>query len=176
MLKRLQIFIYLFIFSINCFGQIDPKATEAKIKVVYLYNFTKYIQWPPEYQAGDFIIGVLNGSPALLNELTKMASSKTAGSQRFIIKNYKTVAEIGKCNMLYVPEGSNSLLGDALKKVKGLSTLLVTEFEGDAKKGAAINFVIKDNKQEFELNKGNAEKCHLEINSSLSALAVSKID
>ncbi len=176
MFKRVVIFFFPLLFGGYCYGQFDPKATEAKIKVVYLYNFTKYIQWPSDYQSGDFVIGVVNGSSELLNELNKMAAAKTAGSQKFLIKNYKSVAEISKCNLLYVPENSNGFLPDVLKKVKGLSTLLVTESVGDAKKGAAINFVIKDNKQEFELNKANAEKSHLIVSSSLSALAVAKID
>jgi hypothetical protein len=174
--KKLYIFISLIVLCTTSWGQIDPKSAEAHIKVVYLYNFTKYVEWPPEYHSGDFIIGVLNGSPVFINELNKMAASKTAGSQKFIVKNYKSVAEIGKCNILYIPEGSNGMLADAIKKIKGLSTLLVTESVGDAKKGAAINFVVKDNKQEFELNKGNAEKCHLVVSNSLSGLAIAKID
>ena len=176
MLKKLYIVFSFVVLSSMAWGQMDPKATEAHIKVVYLYNFTKYVEWPPNYQDGDFIIGVLNGSATFMNELNKMATSKTAGSHKFIVKNYKTAAEIGKCNILYIPESSNALLGDAIKKIKGLSTLLVTEFVGDAKKGAAINFVVKDNKQEFELNKGNAEKCKLVVSSGLAALAIAKID
>ncbi len=176
MSKRIYITLLAVIISAYCYGQFDPKTTEAKIKVVYLYNFTKYIQWPSDYSSGDFIIGVLNGGPQLLSELNKMAAAKTAGSQKFLIKNFKSAAEITKCNMIYVPDNSNTLLGEVIKKVKGLSTLLVTESVGDAKKGAAINFVVKDNKQEFELNKANAEKCRLVVSSSLSALAVAKID
>lgn len=171
MRKGIIILFVSLIFSGICRAQFDPKATEAKIKVVYLYNFTKYIQWPSEYRSGDFIIGVLNGNTQMLSELNRMAASRTAGAQKFSIKNYKTVAEISKCNLLFLPESSNNLLSDVLKKVKGFSTLLVTESVGDAKKGASINFVFQDNKQEFELNKANAEKCHLVVSSSLSALA-----
>jgi hypothetical protein len=174
--KKLYIIASFIALGVLSLGQVDPKVAEAHIKVVYLYNFTKYVEWPAEYHQGDFVIGVLNGSPAFISELTKMASSKTAGSQKFSVKNFKSAAEISKCNILYIPESSNASLPDAIKKVHGLSTLLVTEFVGDAKKGAAINFVVKDNKQEFELNKGNAEKCHLVVSSSLSSLAIAKID
>jgi hypothetical protein len=169
-------FVSVLLLSFAAWGQVDIKQAEAHIKAVYLYNFSKYIEWPKDYRAGDFIIGVLNGSPAMIAELTKMAASKTAGSQKFVVKNFKSANEIDKCNILYVPESSNGLLVDVIKKIKGMSTLLVTESNGDAKKGAAINFVLKESKQEFELNKGNAERCKLVVSSSLSALAVAKID
>ena len=57
-------------------------------------------------------------------------------------------------------------------KVKGYSTLIVAEKAGCAKLGAAINFVIQENKQRFELNKANAEKYNLKIGSSLAGLAI----
>lgn len=174
--RKVYLFLSLLLIGFTAFGQVDVKQAEAHIKAVYLYNFSKYIEWPSDYRDGDFIIGVLNGSPAMIAELTKMAASKTAGSQKFVVKNFKSATEIGKCNILYVPESSNAQLLDVIKKIKGQSTLLVTESVGDAKKGAAINFVLKESKQEFELNKGNAERCKLVVSSSLSALAIAKVD
>lgn len=175
-MRRLYIFLCFVLLGFSTAGQVDVRQAEAHIKAVYLYNFSKYIEWPSDYRSGDFVIGVLNGNSNIINELNKMAASKTAGSQRFIIKNFKTAAEISKCNILYVPASSNGMLPEVLKKIKGQSTLLVTESVGDAKRGAAINFVSKDSKQEFELNKGNAERCKLVVSSSLSALAIAKID
>lgn len=175
-MKKIYIFLCLVLSTISLVGQPDVKQAEAHIKTVYLYNFSKYVEWPTEYSSGNFIIGVVNGSPALLAELNKMAASKTAGSQKFVVKNYQSASEIDKCNILYVPETSNGQLPDILRKIRGNSTLLVTETVGDAHKGAAINFVLKDSKQEFELNKGNAERCKLVVSSSLSALAIAKVD
>ena len=175
-MKRVFLFVSVLLLGFAAVGQVDVKQAEAHIKAVYLYNFSKYIEWPTDYRQGDFVIGILNGSPAMIAELNKMAASKTAGSQKFTVKNYKTAAEIDRCNILYVPETSNTQLLDVLRKIKGLSTLLVTESVGDAKKGAAINFVLKESKQEFELNKGNAERCKLVVSSGLAALAIAKVD
>lgn len=165
------------VLTANAFGQGQAfEQVAAKTKVIYIVNFIKYIEWPPDYRSGDFVIGVLNANPAMLQELNKMAATKTAGSQKFVIKNFKTVEEIDKCNILYIPESSNNLLAEATKKLHGKSTLLITETEGDAKKGAAINFIAKDNKQAFELNKAIAEKCGLVVSSGLKALAAVNIE
>ena len=173
MKKLLTAFSFFILLSVSSFGQFEQ--TVAKIKVAFIYNFTRLVEWPPDYKEGDFVIGVLNASPALLTELNTL-TQKTSGKQKFTIKNFKSVEEIDKCNILFIPEGSNNLLAEVLKKLHGTSTLLITETEGDAKKGAAINFIIKDNKQAFELNKSNAEKNHLTVSSSLKTLAATNIE
>jgi hypothetical protein len=164
---------FFILLSVSAFGQFEQ--TVAKIKVAFIYNFTRLVEWPPDYKEGDFVIAVLNANPTLLNELNAL-TQKTLGKQKVVIKNFKSVQEIDKCNILFIPEGSNNLLAEALKKIHGTSTLLITEAEGDAKKGSAINFIIKDNKQAFELNKSNAEKNHLTVSSSLKTLAATNIE
>lgn len=173
MKKILTILSFSIFLSISAFGQFEQSV--AKIKVAFIYNFSKLIEWPADYSQGDFVIGVLNASPTLLSELNTL-STKTSGKQHFVIKNFKSIEEIDKCNILYIPEGSNALLPEAIKKLHSSSTLLVTEYEGDAKKGAVINFIVKDNKQVFELNKANAEKSHLIVSSTLKNYAAVYIE
>jgi len=56
--------------------------------------------------------------------------------------------------------------------VKGKSALIVTDKEGLASKGAAINFVIVENKQKIELNKSNIERYKLKVAEQLVSMAV----
>ena len=46
--------------------------TNAKIKAVFIYNFTKYIEWPKESSTGSFKIGVYENK-LLYDELIKMS-------------------------------------------------------------------------------------------------------
>lgn len=72
-----------------------------------------------------------------------------------------------------------------------LTVYLFEKNPGQLNKGVAyssqlpyqlLNVPVKDmslfieSKQEFELNKGNAERCKLVVSSSLSALAIAKVD
>ncbi|PIZ05696.1 MAG: hypothetical protein COY57_05900 [Flavobacteriales bacterium CG_4_10_14_0_8_um_filter_32_5] len=50
--------------------------------------------------------------------------------------------------------------------------MIITEQEGLVDKGAGINFVIRENKQKFEMNKRNIEIQKLKVSSNLEALAV----
>lgn len=152
--------------------KVDPREdTNAKIKAVYLYNFSKYVEWPEEYKNGSFVVTVIGNNPYLLAELEKM-SQKKVGTQPISIKSISSVSSIEKSNIIFVPFESSGELTEIINKMKGRSTLVVTEKPGLAKQGAAINFIIKENKQLFELNKSNAERYKLKISSSLIPLAI----
>ncbi len=149
----------------------DPNTTNAKIKAIFIYNFTKYIEWPSEYKKGNFIITVV-GNQTLADELIKMAQKSKVGNQAFTIQHVNNINEIGKCHMLFLGSGKTALLSSAIERVKKQSTLVITESEGCAKKGAAINFVYHENKQKFELNKSNAGIHNLLVSSNLASLAI----
>ena len=144
--------------------------TNAKIKAVFIYNFTKYIEWPQPYKEGDFTIGVI-GETSLYSELIKMTETKKVANQTLEVKKYNSLSDVSKCHILYVCKDKSPQLSEILKKIKNNSTLIVTEESGLADKGAGINFIIKENRQKFELNKGNIERYKLKVSSNLEALA-----
>jgi hypothetical protein len=145
--------------------------TNAKIKAIYIYNFTKYIEWPKEYRETPFVIGVLGDSP-LFTELEKMSSSKQVFGQPIEVKKFTNSSALQKCHILYVPKGSSDSFSSIVSKLQPYSTLLVTDTPGMAQKGSAINFVVMQNRQKFELNQANAVKYNLKVSNSLEALAI----
>lgn len=138
---------------------------------MFIYNFTKYFEWPPSYKEGNFVIGILGNSP-LLTELNNMATIKKAGNQPFEIKTYPNASSIGNCHMLIVAPDVTTPLSEIIAKIKKNSTLLITEKQGFAKQGAAINFVVQNNKPAFELNKANVEKQEIKVSKDLLSLAI----
>lgn len=145
----------------------------AKLQSVFIYNFTKYIDWPASYAGGDFVIGVLGDSP-IITELNNMASQRKVGNQAIEVKKFNSPSEITKCHILFIPANQSENFDQAKQKIgnNNFSTLLITEKEGMASQGAAINFVIRNNKQKFELKASNASQYGLQISSKLEALAI----
>ena len=168
MIKHLFIISFVSMLALAGSGNYD---TNAKIKAVYIYNFTKYIEWPQEYRKETFVIGVLGDTP-LTEELTKMAASKKVLGQSILVKKYNSSNDINKCHILYISSGSSTPFSSVVGKIKDFSTLLVTDTPGMASKGSAINFVIMQNRQKFELNESNAAKYKLKVSNSLEALAI----
>lgn len=169
MKKLVPIFIVLF-FLTSGFKLGTAIDTNAKIKAVFIYNFTKYIEWPPSYKEGEFTIGII-GETSLYSELIKMTETKKVANQTLEVKKFETPSDVTKCHILYVCKDKSGNITDIIKKLKNNSTLIVTEDVGLVDKGAGINFIIKDNRQKFELNKSNVEKYKLKVSSNLEALA-----
>jgi hypothetical protein len=173
MMKRLIVLFGLFAFPMVMGFQTTPSGdTNARIKSVFIYNFTRYVEWPTDYQTGNFIINMYGTNAAMLAELNAMAKTKTVGTQKIEIRNTTSLDGIGKSHILYVTPDVTTPLADIIAKLKGKSTLLVTEKPGFAKQGSAINFVVVENRQKFELNKANAEKYSLKVSAQLVTLSI----
>ncbi len=153
------------------FTYLQKDDTNARIKAVYLYNFTRYFEWPANMREGNFVICVMGTNPGLSSELTKMAQQKMVGKQKIEIKNITSLSDAGKCNILYLLGDNSSQVKDAMSMFKGKGTLVVTDKNGMAKAGAVINFVVHENKQAFELNTASAQKSGLKVSTNLKDLA-----
>jgi YfiR/HmsC-like len=143
----------------------------AKTKTLFIYNFTKYVEWPTEMKVGTFIIGFYGDYPNLLQELQNMAETKTAGSQKIEIVNYTNVNAIGKCHILFVNEDKGQELAAIVKKTAHRPTLIVTDNEGLAAKGSCINFYYESSKQRMEINPETISKRDLKVSGQLLGLA-----
>ncbi len=164
-MKRIGFIFLILCISLAAFGQ------KEKIQTSYIYNFTSYISWPEAEKSGDFIIGVLGNGP-IQNELNTLALTKKVITQAIVIKNFSSARDIEKCQILIITESKSSQLSEVITKLSGTPTLVITESPGLASKGSGINFVMKEGKMLFELNKGRIEKNGLKINTKLTALAV----
>lgn len=157
---------------ISSFGFIQNIDTNAKIKAVFLYNFTRYFEWPDAKKGGNFVIHVVGKNDALVKELNKMAETKMVGNQKLEIIYTANYDGKSKPHMLFLLPDVSKILPDVTAKLKGKGALIISEKEGAAKTGAAINFVVIDNKQKFEYSKNSAVKAGLKTSEDFKALAI----
>src|ERR1044072_3758523 len=110
-MKKLLFILLLPLVLLTQSAAMRPDQSEeagARIKAIYIYNFTKYIEWPAEYKEGNFVIGVYGTNLPLLNELNKMAASKTVGAQKMEIKNIGSTAEAAQCHIIFILADNSS--------------------------------------------------------------------
>lgn len=141
--------------------------TSAKFKALSIYSFAKnYFDWPTDYKSGNFIIAVAGKpSPALDEHINTIASTKSIGSQKIEVKYIKTIEEVDKYHVLFVPKDSPLPVAKLIAKCKTQSTLLITEKDGFAQQGACISFLYQDSKLKYEFNKAVAAKHKLTVSS-----------
>lgn len=166
-MKRFALFGILTIFSF----QINLLAQNAKIKSGIIYYFTKYVEWPANKSTGDFIICVL-GNDDIKPYLDALASAKTVGTRKIVVKTINSVSEAKTANILFLPQSKNNQFSNAASVAKQYNCLLVTETGGYGKKGAGINLITKDGKPSFEINESATSACKLKVSSKLTALGI----
>jgi hypothetical protein len=141
-----------------------------KAQAMFIYNFSRLVEWPLNYKSGPFIIGVYGGS-SVADELETYAQGKKVGTQDIQIKRFKTLQEITVCHILFIPFARTKQMAEILAALQGKNTLLITEKNGALSEGSAINFVILADKIKFELQTENITKYGLKYSSKLQEMS-----
>jgi hypothetical protein len=147
------------------------KAQDDKFKALFMYNFTKYLEWPSEKQKGDFVIGVFGNSP-IINELSIIAEKRRVGIQQIVIKKIYDVKEISGCNIVYIPGNKVLKADDVTAQSKNMGIAIITDSPGLAKTYAGINYIKIDGKLNFEINRKNLEEQGIKVNNALVTLGI----
>jgi hypothetical protein len=150
----------------------SANAQDEKFKALFMYNFTKYIEWPAGQRQGNFVIGVI-GNPLLAVELNTIAGKQKVGTQTIVVKTFNSVDEIDNCQIIYLGRTKCNLINSVLDKLTGKNTLIITDKEGMALHGAGINYVMDGDRLKYEVNRTNIEKKGLVVSNALLALGIS---
>lgn len=164
--RKLYIAIVLIAISINLHSQ------QERFKAVFIFNFTKYIEWSASDKQGDFVIGVI-GTTAIVKDLEVIARKMKVGNQPITIRQFRTVDEVERCHLLYISPDRSNDLAKALIKFSSRNTLIITDKHGMIKQGSGINFYSDEGEVKFEISKNNIEKNGLKINPTLLLLGKS---
>ncbi len=147
------------------------KAQEYKYHPIFIYNFSKYIEWPSSNSSGDFVISVVGNSNAYKEMLSISEKKKTIKNQNLVVKKCNSLDEIEKSNIVFVTK-SKSITAEDIQKIESQGVLVITEHDQMAARGSHINFITtQDSKIGFELNTTLAEQSGLKVASSLAGLA-----
>ncbi len=142
-----------------------------EIHAAMVYNFIKYVQWPDETAAGEFVVGVI-GDDNVFNTLKQWYDGKPKGNKKYVVKKLSAASEANSCHVVYLGKSKNKEFEDIKASTSGRSILTVTDGNGLGQKGSCINFKVIDGKLKFELNQGTVSSSNLKISSQLSSMAI----
>jgi hypothetical protein len=142
-----------------------------EIHTMMVFNFTKYVQWPDQDKAGEFVIAVI-GNDEVYKTLTTWYSGKAKGAKTYVIRKFNNAAEVTECAVVYIDKTKSSEFDAVNNKVKGKGTLIVTDRNGLGARGSCINFKTVEDKLRIELNQKAIETANLKVSSSLTSMAI----
>lgn len=147
------------------------KCQDEKFKALFMYNFTKYLEWPSTKNKGDFIIGIYGTSP-IYNDLRIIAEKRKVGTQHIVVKKLTQASDLAQCHIVYLPENRSGKIDEVSDNCKGKGIVIISDKPGLAKSHSGINYVKVDGKQNFEINKKHLEIEGIKINSALLSLGI----
>ncbi len=143
----------------------------GKVQAYFIYNFSRLIKWPANYNQGDFVIGVLGNSQTYQN-LVELTANKKVGMQTMVVRKFPTPAELADCHILFISADNSSNISKINQQLTNKHTLIISESNGLIHSGSAIDFLIVENKLRFKMNVENAEKHNLIVSKSLLDMAL----
>ena len=162
-----------------CLGQLvargaeEPVSKEYQLKAAYLYNFTKFVEWPaPRFadELSPLIIGVLGRNP-FGDELDKIVRGRTVNGRAIRVLVITTTEEMRTAHVLFVPAGEETRPEFAAAVVQHLALLTAGESGAFTHGGGVITFTQADDKLRFTINLTSAERAGLKISAQLLKLA-----
>jgi hypothetical protein len=151
----------------------NPETVEYSLKLAFLYNFTKFVEWPPDSYhspSAPLVICIVGDDP-FGPRLEGALRTRTAGNHPIEVTTLKPSDILNICHMVFVPATAEDQATRIVRGLKGSSTLTVGEAEGFAVLGGIINLTPEGNKLRFEVNLLAAERAGLKISANMLALA-----
>lgn len=142
----------------------------SQAQTMFIYNFSRLIQWPAGSISGEFVIGVV-GDFEVYNSLVAYVANKKVGSQSITVRKFEDPQSVTRCHIVFVGDGKVSRLNEIIGKLQGSNSLIITEKKGMVNVGSAIDFFIDQDKLKFVMNSDNAEKYNLIVSKTLEDMA-----
>jgi hypothetical protein len=148
-------------------------SAEYPVKLAFLYNFTKFVEWPAEaYPSPEAPLNIcLVGQDPFGYDIEHALRSRTVGNHPVALLKFKPGQNLKGCHVVFVSADSDKRSIAIVADLGSSDTLTVGESQDFARNGGMIRFMIEENKVRFEVNLEATKKTHLRISSELLALA-----
>lgn len=164
---------FLIIFPLFLSAQ---KYTDNQIKSAFVLQFAQNIEWKKDKVAKNFVIALYGNDTSMLPDLRRLQSKKVAGKP-IKVEWYNQMFQLKdkKINLLYIAKDKNYEIKDIYYNLYAQNILFVSD-NNKQQIYIMLNFIEKDNKISFEVNKKTIEEQELKILPNLLVLGGTELD
>ena len=151
----------------------DTVSREYQVKAAFLYNFTKFVEWPSQHFANEdrpLVIGVLGRNP-FGGELEQITWGRRVNGREITIAFIDTAAAAAAADLVFVCAGEESRFEAMSTALRQAQVLTIGESPRFADAGGMITFLREADKIRFAVNRDSAERAGLKISAQLLKLA-----
>lgn len=154
-------------------AQVQVRSEEYRLKLVFLYNFAKFVEWPedafPTPQAPLKLCVV--GQNPFDHELQQQLAERSINGHPYVTQTVRASDDLSGCHIIFLPAANDSSLSAILKREGGSKAITVGESARFARRGGTVNFVLEGPRLRFEVNIDATQRSRSRISSRLLVLA-----
>jgi hypothetical protein len=149
----------------------DSQVTETEIKAAYLYNFTKFIEWPATVPTSEpFRLCIVNDE-GLKRAIDRTIEGEFANGRALQSIAPRTPEEASACQVLFIGRTEPERAAKFLAATANLPVLAVSDSSPPPLPGIDVAFVLEEHRLRFDVNLSSAERRGLRISSKLLRVA-----
>jgi hypothetical protein len=150
----------------------ETKPTQYEVEAAYLFNFGKFVAWPPVAPADSpFLICILGQDP-FGPVLDHTIAGETVKGKPVQDKRIARPQDATGCSILYISSSESGRLSKILSVIQGAPVLTVSDIPDFVQQGGMIQFVLRDGRVRFEVNLAPAQSNGFSMSSELLKVAV----
>jgi hypothetical protein len=149
------------------------QTVQYPLKLAFIYNVTKFVQWPPEVfdSASAALVICIVGQDPFPADAERELRSRTTGGRPIGIQRITARDDLATCHVIFISDAEQKNAAGLLARSINLSVLTIGESKGFVESGGVVNLLVHDSNIRFEINPVTAERKRLIISSRLLVLA-----
>lgn len=170
--KILFLLIIGFMACTPCVCAEEPEFSEYEIKAGFIYNFAKFVEWPPEVSRDENkpLALCISGANPFGNSIAAI-NNKTVQNRRLETRALGRSRDFKGCNIVFISSSEKEILPQLLEVLRNSPVLTIGDARDFAQNGVMINLVMDGNKVRFDINAESARRARISISSKLLKLA-----
>ena len=151
----------------------DAAVSEYQVKATFIYNFTKFTDWPAgafESPNAPIVIGIV-GDDLFGTTIDDLVRGELVRNRLLAVKRLRPEDDLRGCNLLFISFSAKDRIPALISQLKGSPVLTVSEIEGFAAQGGMVNLLVVNKNLKIEINQAAVDEAGLQISAKLLRLA-----
>ena len=149
-----------------------PHPLEYEVKAAFLFNFAKFVEWPPEsFNDRDSLAICIFGEDPFGGSLESTVAGEKIGGRQLRVRQVERPGELRSCQIAFIGRSERERVPEVLAALRGANVLTVGEPDRFAEQGGMVRFFLEANRVRFEINLDAVERTRLQVSSKLLRVA-----
>jgi len=157
-------------FTLNARAQ-SPGASQYDVEAVYLYNFAKFVRWPPG-SPGSTVQICVAAQRVFVDALTRVVAGERIETRPLTVRVIQRPEDEAACDMLFIDASAKERLGSLLSAASGKPILTVSDIPGFLDGGGMIQLLLMDNRVRFSVDLRPVARSEIALSSEFLKVAV----